>query len=1112
MKSLEKKELVMSWSGDYNNYENKITINGLFANKLGLSRKEQVLVTFVQNIDNNNIGNCDKCYLKPITQNDWQLLALNSSLIESELLNQIRVIVLGQIFPVWINSSNICLFVEVFQLEPKNFSAFVLNTFTEVIVSPHMKNIDFNSSHNNEELGNDFDNKMAQNLENNCEKIADETNANSSMISSMFGFVKSFLSNSNSIDEKNSISEQKPISGNEEKFDIDSIELSFSFSKEQVLRILPFDNELENNDKDIVNTVFISSNHFNDSNDKYFVSKLTNILSPYEKKRKKQKSEKKDETKSETNDTKTPSNLISEMDFKETLVLVCAHNRCPDSSVFICDNLRRQMGLSITSRIFLSESIHSSIPVIKELTLCPIGLSVKRNKITKELLIIDLIRLIEKISINMLFMTNGSIIHLCEIDFFAYHKSETSLFVVTKSSAKELSIEMSEPVMCSLKPFCEIPLPLSCVKDIDKKLSIDLNSRSLNKPFGGYNDLLMKCFNFLKFALNLGHLSTHINNFSAVKSNSLLIYGQKGSGKSHLLNALINKLTNFPHYVYVQCFDCSSLKGKRIESLKKSWNNSLAEALHRQPALLIFEDLDAIASMPSKPGQEVSAEAIYSERVSQLFVSLIDIIMKTDICYGNQIALIATSKSYKTLQSALIQTRGKHIFQEIVELSSPDLQQRIDILSQIISHKFNDSNIDSHLNLNLKEIALKSKGYLPIDLSALVERAVHNCFLSSQSSSLTNLILSEDNFRAAFEGFSPINLRGLDLQLKSNRRISDIGGLADVKKALLETLLWPIKYPLLFSKLPLKPQSSIMLFGAPGTGKTLVIEAIANECGINFIGIKGPELLSKYVGASEQSVRDLFSRAQSARPCILFFDEFDALAPRRGHDSTGVTDRVVNQLLTQMDGVEALQTGVYVLSASSRPDLVDPALLRPGRFDKCLYCPLPNQNERLEILHALSAKLSFSFDVDFQIIASLTHNFSGADLQALLYNAQLDALHNSIYHNYNQFKDQQINRLEVHCNQNLQSIAYMPSVEKGFTRNLNNVERQQIINEIEALKYNQIYLSNTQIDDNNSLDTLTRKQTSQQNLIAIEQKHLLAALEITKPSINEIERKRYDKM
>jgi peroxin-1 len=186
----------------------------------------------------------------------------------------------------------------------------------------------------------------------------------------------------------------------------------------------------------------------------------------------------------------------------------------------------------------------------------------------------------------------------------------------------------------------------------------------------------------------------------------------------------------------------------------------------------------------------------------------------------------------------------------------------------------------------------------------------------------------------------------------------------------------------------------LLLYGFPGCGKTLLASAVAGECGLNFISVKGPEILNKYIGASEKSVRDLFERAEAARPCILFFDEFDSIAPKRGHDSTGVTDRVVNQLLTQMDGAEGL-SGVYVLAATSRPDLIDPALLRPGRLDKSLLCDMPSHDDRIDIIQAVSKKLNLSADVQSRVgeISSRTEGYSGADIQAVIYNAHLEAIH-----------------------------------------------------------------------------------------------------------------------
>ena len=255
-----------------------------------------------------------------------------------------------------------------------------------------------------------------------------------------------------------------------------------------------------------------------------------------------------------------------------------------------------------------------------------------------------------------------------------------------------------------------------------------------------------------------------------------------------------------------------------------------------------------------------------------------------------------------------------------------------------------------------------------------------------------------EDFSAALQNFIPSSLRSVALT-RSTTTFSSVGGLHSVRKTLLETLLYPTKYAPIFAQCPLRLRSGLLLYGYPGCGKTLLASAVAGECGLNFISVKGPEILNKYIGASEASVRELFERAQAARPCILFFDEFDSVAPKRGHDSTGVTDRVVNQLLTQMDGAEGLE-GVYVLAATSRPDLIDPALLRPGRLDKSLLCDMPDGDSRLDILRAVSGKLVLGTSVTehdrLASIAEQTDGFSGADLQALLYNAHLEAVHQII--------------------------------------------------------------------------------------------------------------------
>lgn len=301
-------------------------------------------------------------------------------------------------------------------------------------------------------------------------------------------------------------------------------------------------------------------------------------------------------------------------------------------------------------------------------------------------------------------------------------------------------------------------------------------------------------------------------------------------------------------------------------------------------------------------------------------------------------------------------------------------------------------------SLNYIQLSSQTEGYLPADLVDLVDRAIYRAAVrtSGGADTSSSLLLTPQDFSSAQENFTPLSLRSLSLST-SSISWSSIGGLTETRRVLRETLEFPSRYAQIFASCPLRLRSGLLLYGYPGCGKTMLASAVAKECGANFVSVKGPEILNKYIGASEKSVRDLFERASSAKPCVLFFDEFDSIAPKRGHDSTGVTDRVVNQLLTQMDGAEGLD-GVYVLAATSRPDLIDSALLRPGRLDKSLLCDMPDTQDRIDILQAvvLEGKIDVAQDVEWGEWARKLEGYSGADLQAFVYNAHLEVVHEGI--------------------------------------------------------------------------------------------------------------------
>ncbi|XP_036826865.1 peroxisome biogenesis factor 1 [Oncorhynchus mykiss] len=530
------------------------------------------------------------------------------------------------------------------------------------------------------------------------------------------------------------------------------------------------------------------------------------------------------------------------------------------------------------------------------------------------------------------------------------------------------------------------PVTVSTMKAMGETPNQDLPSLS---SLGGVEELIRTGFDFLSHSLMGRPLSWElVSTGRGLRGGALLITGARGSGKTALSRALCRK-TMEDLDAHVEVVDCKKLKGKRAETVRQILEEVFEQAVWRQPSVVLLDDLDHVMGAPTSPEHIHGPEALLRLHIAQSLRDMVhDVVVRSSL-----VSLVVSSHSEHSLHPSLREVQGSHFLQGFIHIQPPDQAQRGEILRCLILSKTAVSKETLH-TLDLGIIAKETEGYLPRDLALLLERAIHANALH-RARSTQGVCLSWRDFVQALKGFTPPTLWGAQLQSPSGAGLERVGGLHQVRQLLMDTILLPAKYPVLFSSLPIRQRSGLLLYGAPGTGKTLLAGAVAKESGMNFISIKGPELLSKYIGASEQAIRDVFQRAQAAKPCILFFDEFDSLAPRRGHDNTGVTDRVVNQLLTQLDGVEGLQ-GVYVLAATSRPDLIDPALLRPGRLDKSLYCPPPDQEARVEILRALSHSVPLSDDVDLEQMAGATDTFTGADLKALLYNAQLEAIHSTL--------------------------------------------------------------------------------------------------------------------
>lgn len=294
--------------------------------------------------------------------------------------------------------------------------------------------------------------------------------------------------------------------------------------------------------------------------------------------------------------------------------------------------------------------------------------------------------------------------------------------------------------------------------------------------------------------------------------------------------------------------------------------------------------------------------------------------------------------------------------------------------------------------INWDKYANMTDGYKIGDLAFFIERGIYYAFKKNPREPT----LMDENLKDALKVTNEIFLQGIESHSQSELEEADIPGdeIPGLEKAIEvfeEVIKWPIELPGIFGGAPIKLPKGILLYGPPGVGKTFFVRQISKTWALRMISVKGPELLAKFIGQSEENVRNLFQKARAARPCILFFDEFDSLAPRRGHDSTGVTDRVVNQFLTQLDGVEELQ-GVIVVAATSRPELIDPAIIRPGRIDRHIEIALPNKSSRIKILKALSTTLHLDKDVEWKEFAEKMDKFTGADIMSFLTTANMDAV------------------------------------------------------------------------------------------------------------------------
>ena len=458
----------------------------------------------------------------------------------------------------------------------------------------------------------------------------------------------------------------------------------------------------------------------------------------------------------------------------------------------------------------------------------------------------------------------------------------------------------------------------------------------------------------------------------------VLLYGPPGTGKTLLAKAVANE--SQAHFISISGPEImSKFYGESEARLREIFK----EAREKAPSIIFVDEIDSIA--PKR--EEVTGEV--ERRVVSQMLSLMDGLEAR----GKVIVISATNRP-NAIDPAL---RRPGRFDREIEIKVPDKKGRQEIL-QIHTRNMPLASDDQELPVKIEKISAVSHGYVGADLEYLCKEAAMKCLrrllpelnLEDEKippETLDKLIVNSDDFKKALVEVTPSGMREVFIE---NPDVSweEIGGLGEVKKELMEAVEWPMKYPGLYDKLGHKMPRGILLHGPSGTGKTLMAKAVATESEANFVSVRGPELLSKWVGESERGIREIFKRARQSAPCVIFFDEIDSIAPIRGAGGeTAVTERVVSQLLTELDGMENMH-GVVVLAATNRADMIDPALLRPGRFDKIIQIPLPDKDSRKMVIEIHSKDIPLADQngpdkIDFEKLAELTDGLSSADVASI---------------------------------------------------------------------------------------------------------------------------------
>jgi transitional endoplasmic reticulum ATPase len=456
----------------------------------------------------------------------------------------------------------------------------------------------------------------------------------------------------------------------------------------------------------------------------------------------------------------------------------------------------------------------------------------------------------------------------------------------------------------------------------------------------------------------------------------VLLYGPPGTGKTLIAKAVANESgANFFSIAGPEIM--SKYYGESEQRLREIFE----EANRNTPSIIFIDELDSIAPRRSEVTGEVERRV-----VAQLLA------MMDGLKERGQLVVIGATNRVDAIDPAL---RRPGRFDREIEIGVPDRRDRVEILQIQVR------NMPLGEDVSLEELSEVTHGFVGADVSALCKEAAMRALrrylpeLGMEDEIPREVVdqmkVSREDFDEALKEIEPSAMREVLVEIP---KVSwnDLGGLGNLKQELIEAIEWPLKQPEKFQAMGIRPPKGVLLYGPPGTGKTLIAQAVANETNANFISIRGPQMLSKWVGESEKAIREIFRKAKQVSPAIIFFDELDSIAPLRGLDEgSRVTERVVNQLLAELDGLESLKD-VVVLAATNRPDIIDPALLRSGRFDRMLMIGPPDKEGRQEILRIHTSGMPNVEDVSLEELADLTEGYVGSDLEALCREAAMLAL------------------------------------------------------------------------------------------------------------------------